>query len=214
MRPNDQIMAEQIAYYRHRAAEYDATAYGDTATATARIDSIVAGLGASGSVLELACGTGMWTQSLARHAAVLTALDSSPEAVAIARQRTANPTVRFVEADVFSWVVRERFDLIFFAFLLSHIPSAQLEPVLKRVGDWLALGGRVVFVDEHIRGATKEGFADGEDEIVVRVLADGSQHRLVKVFVDPPVLSTRLAKLGWQCVITDLGDWVLGTISR
>jgi 2-polyprenyl-3-methyl-5-hydroxy-6-metoxy-1,4-benzoquinol methylase len=138
MRPDDRIMAEQIAYYRHRAAEYDATAYGDTATATARIDSIVAGLGASGSVLELVCGTGMWTQSLARHAAVLTALDSSPEAVAIARQRTANPTVRFVEADVFSWVVRERFDLIFFAFLLSHIPSAQLEPFLKRVGDWLA----------------------------------------------------------------------------
>jgi hypothetical protein len=43
MRPDDRIMAEQIAYYRCRAAEYDATAYGDTATATARIDSIVAG---------------------------------------------------------------------------------------------------------------------------------------------------------------------------
>ena len=49
----------QIAYYRARAAEYDATTYGDVTAATQRIDAIVESFGPLGDVLEITCGTGM-----------------------------------------------------------------------------------------------------------------------------------------------------------
>ena len=40
----DDLLAEQVAYYRRRAAEYDVTAYGDLYAAAARINRIVAAL--------------------------------------------------------------------------------------------------------------------------------------------------------------------------
>ena len=64
---NDGILAKQVEYYRLRASEYDATAYTDLAELAERIDRIVADLAPSGSILELACGTGMWTRALAAY---------------------------------------------------------------------------------------------------------------------------------------------------
>jgi SAM-dependent methyltransferase len=62
---SEDILADQLAYYRHRADEYDATAYGDVAAAGERIARLVARMRPTGRVLELACGTGLWTRALA-----------------------------------------------------------------------------------------------------------------------------------------------------
>jgi trans-aconitate methyltransferase len=56
----------------------------------------------AGDVLELACGTGLWTQRLAPHAASLTAIDGSPEMLERCRARVNDPGVRYVTADL-SW---------------------------------------------------------------------------------------------------------------
>jgi hypothetical protein len=46
---------------------------------------------------------------------------------------------------------------------------------------------------------------------VERTLSDGTVHRVVKVFLDPPRLSARLGALGWDCELTTDGpDWVIG----
>ena len=47
----DEILAGQVDYYRRRAGEYDATAYGDVAAARARIARLVAELRPAGRVL-------------------------------------------------------------------------------------------------------------------------------------------------------------------
>jgi len=58
----DEVLAEQVAYYRRRAGEYDVTAYGDDlAAARAHIARLVAELRPAGRVLEIGCGTGLWT---------------------------------------------------------------------------------------------------------------------------------------------------------
>jgi SAM-dependent methyltransferase len=54
----------------------------------------------AGDVLELACGTGLWTQRLAPHAASLTAIDGSPEMLERCRARVNDPGVRYVTADL------------------------------------------------------------------------------------------------------------------
>ena len=106
----DEVFADQVAYYRRRAGEYDETAYGDLTTARARIARLVSQMRPSGRVLEIACGTGLWTEALARLADSMTAIDAAPEAVAIARERVASESVRFEVADVYSWATEQRFD--------------------------------------------------------------------------------------------------------
>lgn len=200
-----------MEYYRRRAREYDVTAYGDLGAARARIAGIVAVLRPAGNVLEIACGTGVWTGALAEAAATVTAIDAAPEAIDIARGRIIAANVRFEVAEVFSWHAPARFDTVFFAFWLSHVPASRLGQFWRQLRGLVAAHGRVLFVDEHADVRDKEEYAAGSDEIIFRRLADGSVHRLVKVFVDPGQLSARLGQLGWQSRIRRDGpDWVIG----
>jgi demethylmenaquinone methyltransferase/2-methoxy-6-polyprenyl-1,4-benzoquinol methylase len=208
----DEVVAGQVDYYRRRAGEYDVTAYGDVAAARARIAGLVAQMRPAGRVLEIACGTGLWTQALAGAADTVTAIDAAPEAVAIARERVRSDNVRFEVADVFTWAPEGGgFDVVFFSAWLSHVPASRFEPFWRSLGSLLAADGRVLFVDEYVGERGKETYLAGEDEIVERRLTDGTTHRIVKNFVDPDRLADRLRRLGWDCSIRRDGtDWVCG----
>src|ERR1700693_6032707 len=121
------LLAEQIAYYRARASEYTQTAFpevpaGDMWLARAEVQALLTTFRPAGEVLELACGPGAWTPELLTHADTLTAVDASPEMLALARQRVPAGGVRFIEADLFSWRPDRRYDVVFFGFWLSHVP--------------------------------------------------------------------------------------------
>jgi SAM-dependent methyltransferase len=207
------ILAEQISYYRGRAAEYDATSYRDLGFARQRIEQVLADLAPAGRILELACGTGMWTQALARWTDDLTALDSAPEAIAIARARCPD-SVQFAETDLFNWRADGSYDTVFIGFFLSHVPSARLDALMDEVGRAVAPGGRVLIVDEHIGVDRPEQRLPGDPEVATRTLADGSAHRLIKVFLDPDELAARLHGLGWQANFEIDEDWVIGELLR
>ena len=205
----DEVLVSQAEYYRRRAGEYDVTSYGDVVAAGARIARIVAEMDPSGTVLEIACGTGLWTEALAGLAETVTALDVAPEAVAIARDRVRSGNVRFEVADIFSWTTAARFDVIFFSAWLSHVPVSRFEQFWQLLRGMLAEGGRVLFVDEPAENRGKETYLPGGEEIVERQLRDGSRYHIVKNFVDPERLERRLHGLGWECRIRrDHGDWV------
>jgi 2-polyprenyl-3-methyl-5-hydroxy-6-metoxy-1,4-benzoquinol methylase len=205
------LLAGQVTYYRRRAGEYDMTAYADLDAARARITRLVAALRPAGNVLVIACGTGMWTSALAGGSIAVTAIDAAPEMIEIARGRVTATNVSFQVADVFSWAAAARFDTIFFAFWLSHVPTSRFEQFWWLLRGLVTEQGRVLFVDEHPDVRHKESYAAGSDEIVQRRLSDGSEHRLVKVFIHPGQLRARLHKLGWQSHIRrDGDDWVAG----
>jgi trans-aconitate methyltransferase len=207
----EDVLADQVHYYRRRAAEYDATAYGDVAEARLRIARLVAQMRPAGRVLEIACGTGLWTEALAEWAGALTAIDAALEAVAIARDRVPAEHVRFEVADVFSWDPGARFDVIFFSAWLSHVPASRFSQFWQLLEGLLAGGGRVLFIDEHVDEQGKEAYVAGRDEVVERRLNDGSTFRVIKNFVNPESLERRLRQLGWECEIgRDGSDWVWG----
>ncbi len=208
----DEVLAEQVDYYRRRAGEYDVTAYGDdVAAARARIGRLVTEMRPTGSVLEIACGTGLWTEALAGWADTLTAMDAAPEAVAIARDRVQLANVSFEVADVFSWNPGTRFDVIFFSAWLSHVPASRFGQFWQLLGGWLAGNGRVLFIDEHVDERGKETYIASCDEVVERQLCDGSTFRVIKNFVDPEEPELRLRRLGWDCTVRwDGSDWVYG----
>jgi 2-polyprenyl-3-methyl-5-hydroxy-6-metoxy-1,4-benzoquinol methylase len=209
---NLDLLAEQIAYYRARAPEYEGGLYA-TAEAQALIGEVLELLPAGVDVLELACGTGVWTEPLAGRARSLTAVDAAPEMIELAAARVAGTGVQFVRADVLHWSPPRRYDVVFFGFWLSHVPAERFADFWTMLGDCIVDGGQVVFVDEHVSSAGKESWL--AREVVQRTLADGSTHRVVKAYLDPPEVTARLAALGWQADLRVSGPgWVIGEARR
>jgi SAM-dependent methyltransferase len=204
------LVAEQVAYYRARAPENDEV-YADKSTWDAFLDE----LPIAGDVLELACGTGHWTSLLAARARSVTAVDAAPEMLALARQRVGDLPAEFVEADVFGWQPPRRYDTVFFAFWLTHVPPARFAAFWSMVGMALAAGGRVCFLDDSSRERAGERFVpDQATPAVWRRLRDGSEHRVVKVYYSPGELAARLAELGWSAEIREASTPLLVGTAR
>jgi SAM-dependent methyltransferase len=205
----DALLAEQVAYYRARAGEYDATyPLNDGADADARgqLRSELEALAPFGRVLELACGTGQWTVELARHASAVTAVDASPEVLAICRGRVAAQLVSLVEADLFAWRPDERYDLVFFAAWLSHVPPQRFDAFWALVGDGLTPRGRVFVIDElPAVAALERPLSDQPAPAVRRRLTTGRSYRTVKVLYGPDDLRRRLTALGWEAEVRTVG---------
>ncbi|MFE2636640.1 class I SAM-dependent methyltransferase [Streptomyces scopuliridis] len=207
---DDALLAEQMAYYRAGAAQYDRP-YAEREDLRELL-AAAEGLPIAGDVLELACGTGQWTPMLAARARSVTAVDAATEVLAFARARTESPSVQFIQADVFEWQPPRRYDTVFFAFWLSHVPPARLPDFWNTVAAALAPGGRAIFIDDGPAEAAKEEIlADQSVPAAVRGLDDGSQYRIVKVFHDAQTLTDDLTALGWSVRIRPMaGNFIVG----
>jgi trans-aconitate methyltransferase len=194
---SDPLLAEQVAYYRAVAPEYFDHAI--EMAGGSELQAAIDGFRPRGDVLELACGPGTWTPQLAAHATSLTAVDASPEMLALAAQRAEG--VRFLQADVFAWEPDRRYDAVFFGFWLSHVPLERFEAFWDLVDRALAPGGRVLFLDDAYRTAAELVY--GEDSSTIRRrLKDGTAFRAVKVPHEPAELERRLHDLGWDIAVT------------
>jgi SAM-dependent methyltransferase len=196
-RRGDRILAEQVAYYRARAQEYDETWHGG------HDPELIAALDAAeprGRVLELACGTGAWTQSLVRHPVdSILAVDAAPEMLGIHAERVPDPRITRLRADLFRWQPPDRFDFVTFAAWLSHVPPARFASFWAMVASALADDGRVFLIDQDVRGMTLERPSDDPDyPTVTRPLPDGSTMTAVKVYHRPEALAATLTELGWR----------------
>jgi len=244
--PTDSLLAEQMAYYRPGAPEYDAWWHreghfdlGEAFNAAwrgevERLYTALDAFGPTGDVLELAAGTGVWTERLAPYADSITALDASPEALAINRARlSASPTpVHYTEADIFAWEPDRRNDVVCSSFWLTHVPLSRFAPFWALVDRALSEEGRVFFVDNALppeeppsvgpRFARHGPLIEGVDSVTdieagvnVRRLHDGREFRIVKRHWAPGDLQRCLAELGWQMQI-GMTEWafIMGEGSR
>lgn len=216
---DDELISDQIAYYRARAREYDATSpSGDDPAFAEHLDRIHAALDAfapRGRVLELAAGTGQWTAQLAAHADELLVTDASPEMLELNRAKVGDrPNVRYHVADALALDAARRYDVVFFGFFLSHVPPIKFDEFWRRVGGCLVPAGRVFLVDEADHGLWEEDWVDQSAGVVRRPLADGTLHRAVKVLWRPDDLVARLARLGWAASVRGDGPFYWGTAKR
>jgi ubiquinone/menaquinone biosynthesis C-methylase UbiE len=202
----DALLAEQIAYYRARAPEYTETGMVEILqveqdSAAHELRQAVARFNPRGDVLELACGPGTFTAELAGYADTLTAVDASPEMIALARAVPGTEQVRFIEADLFAWSPDRRYDCVFFGFWLSHVPLERFDRFWAMVRRCLLPDGRVMFADDAYR--TPDELVAGEtSSTIMRTLNDGSKFRAVKVPHTPEELADRLDRLGWRFEIS------------
>ena len=211
------LLDDQIAYYRARAGEYDATTTppGDPyAAAGERTRAALRAFGARGRVIEIAAGTGQWTAILAETADDLVVTDTSPEMLALNAQKVGNRSLTYRVADAFELPATHDFDVVFFGYFLSHVPRSRLGAFWAVVDGLLRPGGRAFFVDEGDHSAWDEDWVDREAGVVRRPLRDGTLHRAVKVLWRPRDLERALAELGWAASVTDDSPFYWGTATR
>ena len=230
---DDGLLADQQAYYRRRVPEYDdwwqrrgAYDRGPEHTAqwtaeVAEVEQALSSFGAIGNVLELAGGTGWWTARLAATADRLTVVDGAPEALEVNRARVGRAEVEYVVADLFAWrpTSPHAYDVVFFSFWLSHVPRDRFSSFWSLVASCLAPGGRVFLIDNRrdpsLRPQDPFVLAHDDDDVELRRLRGGSEHRVVKVFHEPDELAARLRSLGWDADIRATATaFVYGTAAR
>jgi len=225
---DDDLLAEQRAFYRARAPEYDEWWQrrgrydrGDEADRIEWhrevdvVDAALAAFAPKGDVLELAGGTGWWTERLARTADRLTVVDASPETLALNRERVRRADVDHVVADLFSWAPSRRYDVVFFSFWLSHVPRRRFGEFWSLVRACLAPDGRVFLIDSRDDPAPPPI----NDPIVVeygqdlhrRRLNDGSEYRVVKVMYGTAELRALIESEGWHVELDGTRRFIYGS---
>jgi len=207
------VLAEQVAYYRKRAGEYDEWWF-----RTGRYDhgpELNAAWNADVSeveqalrtfldarhpprALELACGTGLFTRWVAPRVGRLLALDASPEVQEINRDRVRADNVDYRLADLFAWQPTERYDFVFMSFWLSHVPFDRFDEFWSKIRTALNPGGCAYVIDsgwDMTSTAKNHTRPDRDAGVAERKLNDGSEYRIVKIFHEPDDLAARLARL-------------------
>jgi SAM-dependent methyltransferase len=189
-------------YYAARALEYDLTAgYTDPiaeplrAKAKARCQKLFR----NADVLEIACGTGYWTEVVAQVARTVLATDVCEGMLALARQRlAASDSVRFQVADAYSLEgVPCGFNAACAVWWWSHIPKRLLPGFLATLHGRLVPGARVLLVDQLPSAyAPKDQRIDANgDTTEVRQVSGGRAFRVVKNFPTRDGVSEALAGL-------------------
>ena len=220
----DQLLAEQVRYYRARAGEYEdwwfrRGRYDHGPEANARwfaeaheVEAALDRFDADGRILELACGTGLWTGRLAARATAVTAVDAAPEALAIAQAKVPAANVDFVQADIFRWEPRDTYDVCFFSFWLSHVPDERAAAFWEKVKRALAPAGRVFLIDSarsHRASARDHALAAEDEQTMTRRLDDGREYRIVKHWFQAGALAGELTRLGWEAHIRSTREFFI-----
>jgi 2-polyprenyl-3-methyl-5-hydroxy-6-metoxy-1,4-benzoquinol methylase len=113
-----------------------------------RADLILQGakIGPSSRVVEIGCGTGLFTERFAQSGARIIALDLSPELLALARQRNLL-NVQFLEKSFEDCDVDGPFDAVIGSSVLHHLDQ---EWVWAKVFNLLRPGGRLSFAEPNM----------------------------------------------------------------
>lgn len=195
------------SYYAARAPEYDRVYLKpERQTDLRAIEHWLPPKFAGARVIEIACGTGYWTQFIAPRAARVLALDTAAETLSIAASRVPEGKVDFLVGDAYA-LPREfgQFDAAFAGFWFSHVPKSRQREFLRGLAARLEPGAKVVFLDNrYVEGnSTPLAARDAEgNTFQTRQLDDGSTHQLLKNFPSEAELQELVAGLGERPLFT------------
>ncbi len=183
-----------VEYYARRAREYEAIYHKPERQADlSQLIEAVKEQFRDRHVLEIACGTGFWTQYIAQTARSVLATDINEEVLAIARQKDyPRDNASFLQADIYAPGPLETpedhpqpFEICFGGFIWSHIPLGEIGAFLTAVHRRVGQGGTVMFMDNRYVLGSSTPIAERDKEgntYQSRKLRDGSTHKVIKNF--------------------------------
>jgi ubiquinone/menaquinone biosynthesis C-methylase UbiE len=121
-------------------------------TQRAAMKDLIRSIPRDAQVLEYGCGVGRWTRVIARRGAQVTAVDFSATMLHEARMRTVADKLadrcRFIQSDVTTLDLPERFDVVLGVTVLQHVlDDERLAQTIVRLARHLKPGGRMILVE-------------------------------------------------------------------
>lgn len=190
---NDSVTAEDRKlkeYYSLRSGKYDLLYERPDRQSDLRgMDKAVISMLSGRNILEIACGTGYWTELLADHAESILAIDTSDEMMEIARKRTeSRENVSFQKSDAYSLAdVEGDFDAAFCGYWVSHVRRDRLRDFILTLHSKLMPEAKVVLIDNNYVDGSSTPISKTDDEgntYQLRSVDGGRFFEIVKNFLN------------------------------
>ena len=182
------IHSLNVPYYSARAREYERVYAKPERQAELQVlRSVIPAFFSDRTVLEVACGTGYWTQYIAESARTICATDLSQDTLEMAKLKQLNSDrVRFAIADAMALPMDlGLFDSAFCGFWWSHISRKAIPAFLTSLHARLVPGAKVVLLDNlYVEGSSTpiSRRSDDGDTYQQRLLSDGASYEVLKNF--------------------------------
>ncbi|MGP8215301.1 MAG: class I SAM-dependent methyltransferase [Bacteroidia bacterium] len=176
-----------VAYYAERAKEYEKIyekpeRQSDLSAASELLQNIFL----NKNLIELACGTGYWTQRIAKCAGNVIATDINAPVIEIAKTKVYEKNnVDFSIADIFNYSLEQPHDNLFAGFIWSHIKLQELGSFIDALHCFVKPGGLVAFIDNnYVEGSSLPVVCTDEhgNKYQERELENGKKYSIVKNF--------------------------------
>ena len=204
-----------VDYYHLRAAEYEKVytkpeRQEDLKKATPILQEFFTGH----EVLEIACGTGYWTERIALSAQTIIASDINEAVLDIAQAKDyGKAMVQFVKTDLYQLEENRAYDSLFGGFIWSHILLQELDIFLSKVSRLVKPKGWLVFMDNRYVKGSNYPITEIDEQgntYQARVLADGSKHLVLKNFPTEDFLKGKLRNQAKNIRLIELDYyWIL-----
>jgi ubiquinone/menaquinone biosynthesis C-methylase UbiE len=198
-----------VSYYKDRAAEYEKIyskpeRQEDLKNAAIILQEIFA----DKKVLEIACGTGYWTEKIAAKATSIFATDINETVIEVAKKKDlSNKNVSFGIADIYNFPDCNKSESLFGGFIWSHIFLQDLDKFLSTVNSLVSPGGTVVFMDNHfVEGSNHPITKDDAhgNSFQTRKLEDNTTHLVLKNFPTEFFLRDKLKDISGEFTFFNL----------
>jgi len=204
-----------VNYYRLRASEHEKVyskpeRQEDLASACLILKDLFEGK----QVLEIACGTGYWTEKICSTASSVVATDINQAVLEIARLKSfPKNNVQFSVLDMYKDNHPKKFDTLFGAFIWSHIKLQDIPAFLNKMTTMVKPCGRLVFMDNnYVEGSNHPVTQKDEygNTYQLRKLEDGSPHIILKNFPKEAELHRMIDKVAGDIEFYNLKHfWIM-----
>jgi demethylmenaquinone methyltransferase/2-methoxy-6-polyprenyl-1,4-benzoquinol methylase len=181
--------ASLIDYYAKRANEYERIyEKPERQNDLAKLKELFQKTCPGHDILEIACGTGYWTQAISQTAKSITATDFNEEVLQIARAKKYGCKVSFQKADAFNLSFSQsNFTAGLAAAWWSHLRKSEIKNFLFQFHRQFFSGALMVFMDNRFVLGSSTPISRTDDEgntYQLRKLENGNEYEVLKNFPD------------------------------
>jgi len=175
-------------YYNKCAQEYEKIYYRDNPIRQSELNDIenrINKIFRNKRVLEIACGTGYWTEKITKVASRIVAVDSSKEMLSIAKHKNLlSNKVTFIKDDAYVLDnIKGSYNGGLANFWFSHLPKKLIENFLNVFHSKLEKGSIVFMADNtYVQGVGGELIRKNNDDNTykIRILNNGNKFEVLK----------------------------------
>lgn len=208
-----------VKYYKDRANEYERI-YSKPERQEELIGSskILQDLFKDKKVLEIACGTGYWTESIAKTANSILATDINKEVLEIAESKEySKQNIKFELLDIFDHTLNTKYESVFAGFIWSHIKKQELTSFINALRSMVKNNATIVIMDNnYVEGSNHPITKTDEfgNTFQTRKLDDGTSHLVLKNFPTENYFKEVMKELSSEIKFINLNYYWIAVLSN